>query len=285
MFTKTIGLVIPAETHLFSQWAYNYYFTEILRGVIAAASLFQWNILIHHRVIDTSDEDYVKFCKEEEIEGAICLAPALGKKVLEKIQQMDMPLIIINSRLPGLSYVDTDNIEGAQKAADYLVEKGHKNIAVLNGDMSTTNARDRFEGYRKSLEGSGIELPQEMIREGKFSEDSGYNGMKDILSGDIIPTAVLCANDLIAIGAIKSIKEKGLEIPRDISIIGFDDLIISGYLTPPLTTVRQPLFHLGKEAVVTLMSMIRGEKDSLQQIEIETRLIKRDSVAEPRSQQ
>ncbi len=282
MIAKTIGLVIPSETHLFSQWEYNYYFTEILRGAIAAASLFEWDIIIHHRCQDSND-DYIDFWKNQNIAGLVYLAPLLNNESLEQIKEMNFAVIMINSRVSEVSYVDTDNTYGAKKAAEYLLELGHRRIAIINGDMSTTNAQDRFEGYKAAFLKAGEEIDDDLVKEGKFSEDSGSFAMGNILSGEKQPTAVLCANDLIAIGAIRAIKEKGLKIPEDISIIGFDDLIISSYLTPPLTTVRQPLFHLGKEAVVTLMSMIRGEKENYQEIEIETRLIKRESAGPPKN--
>lgn len=281
MSLKKIGLIIPQETYFFSPWASNYYFTEIMRGAIASASLFEWDILVHQRKPD-ADQEYVRFCEEGDIQGVMSLAPALSEQDLEQIKNMETPVIIINGRHPGISYVDTDNKQGAKKAAEHIIDMGHTDIAIINGDMSTTNACDRFEGYKMALSEAGIEINDKLVKPGKFSEDSGYTGMDEILSKEQIPTAVLCANDLIAIGAMKAIKKKKLKIPKDISVVGFDDLIISGYLTPPLTTVRQQLFHLGKEAVVTLMSIIRGEKKKYQEIEIETRLIKRDSVTEPR---
>jgi DNA-binding LacI/PurR family transcriptional regulator len=284
MNAKTIGLVIPAETQFFSQWAYNYYFTEVMRGAVASASLFDWNILIHHRGSDAV-QDYVRFCEEEPIDGVMCMAPNLNESSVDKLKEMDMPVIVINSRYPGLSYVDTDNTEGAKKAAGYLWDMGHRRIAIINGDLTTTNARDRYEGYKKGLNDVGLDITQGHVKSGKFTEDFGSSAMEDLLAEKEPPTAVLCANDLIAIGAIKTINKMGLKIPEDISVVGFDDLIISGYLTPPLTTVRQPLFHLGKEAVITLMSMVRGEKGAYQEIEIETRLIVRDSVADLREDQ
>lgn len=281
MFFKTIGLVIPAETHLFSPWAYNYYFTEILRGAIASASLFEWDILIHRRGLDAVN-DYVDFCINEDIDGVVFLSPPLTEKGLKRIKKIEIPVIVINGRYPGISYVDTDNKLGAWNAVKYLIDMGHERIALINGEMSIANVRDRFEGYKKALSDEGIKIDHELIIYGKLTQDSGYMEMNELLSRGKMPTAVLCSNDLIAIGAMKAIKEKKLKIPNDISVVGFDDLIISSYLNPPLTTVRQPFFHLGKEAVVTLMSMIRGEKDRNLQIEIESRLIKRKSVAPPK---
>jgi DNA-binding LacI/PurR family transcriptional regulator len=282
MFAKRIGLVIPAETHLFSPWAYNYYFTEILRGAIASATLFEWNILIHRRGMDAA-QDYIEFCEKENIDGVVYLAPALSEKVLEKIKSLEVPMIVVNGRYPGVSYVDTDNKRGMRLAVEYLLEMGHKDIGIINGDMSIANANDRFEGYKQSLASAGIELNHELVAFGNFTEDSGTIEMNKLLAQEKRPTAVLCSNDLMAIGAMRAIKEAKLKIPQDISVVGFDDIVISHYLTPPLTSVRQPFFHLGKEAVVTLMSIIRGEKDSCQEIEIETRLIKRKSVAPPRA--
>ncbi|MFC2091618.1 LacI family DNA-binding transcriptional regulator [Elusimicrobiota bacterium] len=282
MEKKIIGLIIPPETHLFSQWAHNYYFTEILRGAIAAASLFEWNIMIHHKGFESMME-YVEFCREEGIKGIVCMAPALRKEVQDEIKKIDIPVIVINGRYPGISFIDTDNRRGAQRAVKYLMDMGHREIAMINGNLEIRNAKDRFEGYKDAMSEVGLEINEDFIRYGNFSEDSGKSHMEDILQLNKLPTAILCANDLIAIGVMKALeKNRKVKIPRDISLIGFDDLTITSYLKPPLTTVRQPLFHLGKEAMVTLIGIIRGETDPNQSIEIETRLIKRDSVAVPR---
>ena len=161
---------------------------------------------------------------------------------------------------------------------------GQKRIAVINGKMSNHNARVKFNSYKNTLLKNGLKIDNKLVRYGDYSEDSGHFEMKSIIKlklsqKKLLPTAVFCMNDLMAIGAMKAIKEKDLKIPEDISVIGFDDLIVSDYLSPPLTTVRQPLFHLGKEALILLIGIIKGEKEKYQEIEIKTRFRKRKSVS------
>ncbi|MFC2061837.1 LacI family DNA-binding transcriptional regulator [Elusimicrobiota bacterium] len=280
-----IGLIIPLETYFFSQWRHNYYFTELLRGTIAAASLFEWNILIYHRNVENAG-DYVSFCAQEKVKGVVILAPLFKEEDIKQVKLIEVPVITVNSRYPEISFVDADNARGAFEAVNYLIELGHKKIAVINGKISSTNGQHRFSGYKKAMSENGIKTEDRLIRYGDYSEDSGYFEMSDIISECSeeggLPTAVFCANDLIAMGAMRAANEKGIKVPEELSVIGFDDLIISGYLNPPLTTVRQQLFHLGKEAVITLIGIIHEEKEAYQEVEVETRLIKRASVAAPK---
>ncbi|MFW6134426.1 MAG: LacI family DNA-binding transcriptional regulator [Elusimicrobiota bacterium] len=280
---QNIGLVIPPNTYLFSPWAYNYYFTELLRGSIAAASLMGWNILIYHRGL-SGEQSYAMFQEKSEVDGMVVLSPKLSKMEIKELKSLNKPLIIINGRYPGISFTDSDNIKGAQEAVNYLIKKGHKKIAVINGKISSINGAHRYEGFKKAMSSKKIEIKDRLVRYGDFTEDSGYLETKELLKIDAgdQPTAVFCANDLMAVGALKALKEKKKRVPKDVSVIGFDDLIICAYTDPPLTTVRQPLFHLGKEAVINLISIIMEEKNPYQEIIVKTRLIERESVAPPK---
>jgi len=279
---KNIGFIIPPNTYLFSPWVYNYYFTELLRGAIASASLMEWNVVVCHKGMG-GENDYVSVLENGNIKGLVLLSPILKEHELRRMRALKKPLIIINGKYPGISFVDSDNKEGAGRAVEYLIEMGHRDIGVINGPMSTVNASDRFEGYKLALESAGMEIDNDLVKYGDYSEDSGYLEMRNFLKKGRKPTAVFCANDLMAVGAMKAVHESGKKVPDDVSIVGFDDLIISAYITPALTTVRQPLFHLGKEAVISLISIIMEEKDRHQEIIVNTRLIKRDSACPPGS--
>ncbi len=272
-----VGIVIPSETYLFSPWEYNYYFTELLRGVIAAASLFECDVSIFHRGFHR-ERGYLELSGKSDYSGLIILAPVLKEKHAAEIRAIKKPVILINSRYPGMNHIDVDNKKGARKAVEYLCDMGHSDIGFISGKIETANARGRLEGY-KSVMDERSKIKDGFIRYGDFSKDSGFHEMMELLELKKRPTAVFCANDLMALGAIKAIREKKLKVPGDVSIIGFDDLVISRYFTPPLTSVRQPLFHIGKEALINLIGIINKEKEEPQEVEIETRLIKRDSVA------
>ncbi len=271
-----IGIVIPSETYLFSPWEYNYYFTELLRGIIAAASLFESNISILHRGFN-EEKGYVELAGNIDFKGLIVLAPVLTKESSGELKEVRKPTILINSRYSQFNYIDSDNEHGASLAVEYLMDMGHRKIAFISGKYETENAKKRLQGYRSVMTDRGL-LDKKIIRHGDFSKDSGYHEMMELLNLKERPTAVFCSNDLMALGAIKAAKEKELSVPDDVSVVGFDDLVISKYFTPPLTSVRQPLFHIGKEALIVLMGIIHGEKSQPQQVEIKTRLIVRESV-------
>ncbi|MBN2406082.1 MAG: substrate-binding domain-containing protein [Elusimicrobia bacterium] len=281
----TIGIMIPQETYLFSNWSCNYYFMEILRGAIASAELFQWDILVQRVSEYFPWFKYADIAENKKIDGVLIVAPVLSGKNITEIKHMGIPSVVVNGRYEGLNYVDTDNENGAIRAVEYLISLGHRRIAFINGKEFTSNAKERYGGYVKALGNNGMELNEEYIKSGDFSQDSGYVKMKELLETKYKynrnPTSVFCANDLMAIGAMKAIEEKGLKIPDDISLIGFDDIIISGYLCPPLTTIRQQLFHLGKEAVNTIINIIKEDIRGIQKMEIKTRLIERGSVSAP----
>ncbi|MFH1416435.1 MAG: substrate-binding domain-containing protein [Elusimicrobiota bacterium] len=282
---KTVELIMPPEGFLFSSFASNHYFTEILRGVLAVSNLFSWDITINHNILRKGQRDYKIACDEEVTKGLLLVAPILSEKNIEEINGLSVPAIVVNARYPQVNYVDTNNIEGAKKAVEYLIKKGHSKIAAINGLMETTNAVDRFEGYKQALAENHFELDEGLVRYGTFYEDSGYKEMNDILEPEDEGldarkdfTAVFCGNDLMAFGVIRALNEHKLRVPENVSVIGFNDHIISSYYSPPLTTVRQQLFHLGKEAMTTMINLIEKKVSGLQHLEMETRLIERDSV-------
>lgn len=160
-----------------------------------------------------------------------------------------------------------------------MIETGHKRICIIVGDRDLILYRERFEGYRHALESAGLPVYPEMILDVSGRDDNGYNAVKNLLEKGIIPDAIFAASDPRAIGAIRAVKDCGLNVPDDISIVGFDDLDISSYIDPPLTTVSQPLYEMGTQAARRLIAMVNGSKDEKPQIKImKTRLIKRKSV-------
>jgi LacI family transcriptional regulator len=174
--------------------------------------------------------------------------------------------------------VDVDNINGARKAVEYLINLGHRRIGIItNAPPQYTASAHRLEGYRRALLKHGLPLEEELVRYGDFTEESGYAAMRELLDLASPPTAVFVASDLVAFGALAAIRERGLAIPQDMAVVGFDDVRLARYITPPLTTVRLPAYELGARAVEMLIKMVEGEELVETQVLLPTELVIRES--------
>jgi LacI family transcriptional regulator/LacI family purine nucleotide synthesis repressor len=196
---------------------------------------------------------------------------------------------LLNAKIPSVfidldisddkaSYIISDNEEGARKAVRHLVELGHKKIAIIEGEQITIPTQKRLAGYKAELKAQNLKVRDEWIIQGRFSVDGGFKAMEEILALKERPTAIFCMGDEIAVGAMQAIKEAGLKVPDDFSIVGFDDIEISQYLNPALTTIRQKKGEMGIEAAKMVLEMINHPEEKVEPEIIETELILRDST-------
>ncbi|WP_303013436.1 substrate-binding domain-containing protein, partial [Rodentibacter pneumotropicus] len=179
--------------------------------------------------------------------------------------------------------IDDNSFTGGYLATKHLLDCGHKKIGIIAGELSKTTARTRYEGFEKAMAEANLEINKDWVMEGHFEPEDGYECMNKILAQADLPTAVFCCNDVMALGAISAITEKGLRVPDDISIIGYDNIHSSRFYAPPLTTVHQSKSRLGAQAVNLLFERIsQKDKDDLAQpqsrIDIHPELVVRKSV-------
>jgi DNA-binding LacI/PurR family transcriptional regulator len=173
--------------------------------------------------------------------------------------------------------VGVNNYEGAFKAVEYLIGLGHRRIGIITGNIAKNSGKKRLEGYQNALNQYRLQQDPDLIAYGNYFEENGYQKMKQLLALSSSPTAVFCCNDIMAIGAYRAVSEARLRIPRDISIIGFDDIQISGFLSPPLTTVHLPLAEIAKNmANLLIQSIAAGKQEVICKLE-DTTLIERAS--------
>ncbi len=272
---QTIALVIQYE-HLFTTC----YFTEILQGIEKVVNEYNYNLIILNLTSPQEEEIeritgwyFGKFVK-----GFLVLAPPQDSLLVKKMRDADIPFVLIGASggFRGASFVDVENYTGAYKAARYLIDLGHKYIGLITGPPERGDAQEREAGFRKALADKRIPMQENLVVCGHFKEDIGYQAMLQLLIQPIRPTAVFAANDLMAKGAMMAIKESGLQVPKDISIVGFDDIDLAAGLVPSLTTVKQPLFRLGTEAASFLIEY-SPEADKLLHLILPTELIIRES--------
>ena len=159
----------------------------------------------------------------------------------------------------------SDNVDGAARAVRHLHSLGHRRIATITGLLDTRPGADRLRGYRQALQALGLAYRDEYVAYGDFYVESGRRAMADLLSLDEPPTAIFAASDMMAIGAIRAAGEAGLNVPADLSVVGFDDIQLAAHINPPLTTVRQDKLGLGVAAGTALVRLIDGEPDDVTQ--------------------
>ncbi len=219
-------------------------------------------------------------------DGAIFLLPEETSEELARLHAAEYPVVVVDPRQPldvGIPAVAASHSTGARDATTYLLNLGHTRIAVITGPSSWLASQERFAGYAGACASRGI-LPQDRyIREGDFMEDSGYRAAADLLDQTDPPTAIFCFNDNMASAAMRAARDRGLKLPADLSIVGFDDSTIAHQCFPRLTSVRQPLEEMGRVAVSLLTRLLDGQRVEALRVDLATNLIVRDSAAPPRS--
>lgn len=215
-----------------------------------------------------------------KVDGVLFTGLARTEKQLDLIVQSGLPCMSINLDVKGhhASFVESDHYGGTIKAMKFLVNNGHRKIGFFGErNMSTKSGYDRYRGFMDSVAEFNLETKDNWMLYGDFTEKTGYSCAKEIMKQYEVPTAILCVGDLVAIGAMEAFNESGLRTGKDISIIGFDDILISRYVTPRLTTVRQDKSKLGEIAAHQLIQLIEGGSPP-HPIVLPTQLIIRDSV-------
>jgi LacI family transcriptional regulator len=225
---------------------------------------------------------YVSAITNGLTDGLLLVAPLVPTTYLESLREQDFPYILIDQTdaTESSSVVEATNWQGAYEATHYLSQLGHTRIAFITGARAVRSATDRLQGYKAALADCGIPVLEELVIEGDFQQQTSYETTKHLLrSVDPPPTAIFASNDLSAFGAMDAVRECGLRIPDDISIIGFDDIPQASFVFPKLTTVRQPLEQMGQVAVKMLLERIEDRSRPPQQVTLATQLVIRDSCA------
>lgn len=270
--TDMIGMIIPDIT--------NPFFPAVVRGAEDVAYTGSFRLLLCNSDNNASKEAaYFNELRTFRPAGVIVI-PSAGTTLLTQLRADDPPLVFVDRCPTGWEgdAVITANENGAVQATQYLIEMGHRRLAMISGPSEFSNVRERMEGFRRTIREANIMLPMEYLQEGEFTHRSGFLSMKKLLEMSPRPTAVFVANDLMAAGALQAIREAGLSCPQDISLFGFDDLEFSSLTDPPLNTVHQPGYQMGSTAAKMLLERIRDTARSHQRIVLETRLEIRGSV-------
>ncbi len=281
-FVESVLLTVP-DLH-YSDFANSHFYGHVINGIERALADNGFQLRLMTVPSDQNDFRQVKSFLDESVKGVLLLGSGVPRTTVLDFKQRGLPIVSINyNRLAdGINSVVNDNLLGAQQIVEYLIKLGHRDIAYIGGSLDNLNMEQRFMGYRKALEQGGFQEVGDFIRFCGFHStlEQGSAAADDIL-GKQKPTAIFAASDSIAMGAMKVIRELALQVPGDISVVGFNDIDLTQLVTPQLTTVRVHRQKMGEYAVSHLIQLIKNKSTFTIPIKIElpTELVLRESAA------
>ncbi|MCU6795091.1 LacI family transcriptional regulator [Paenibacillus sp. WQ 127069] len=275
--TYTLGLLLPDLA--------NPFFAEIARSIEDRAQEMGFNVVICST--DNSldkEERYISLLKQKSVDGIIIATGVRNDALLKELVRQKLPVALIARDMPAVAVdiVLVDDFQGGYLATSYLIQNGHKQIAVIAEDTEVMSSKERIRGYRHALEEAGIPFNPELVRISDFSVKSGKIAAGELLQGLKACTAVFACNDLLAIGTIQAAREMKLSIPDDLSVVGFDNTILATIVDPPLTTIAQPIQDMGAQVVNMILRHINGGHTMNQRMVLPPELVIRSSVSRPR---
>jgi LacI family transcriptional regulator len=271
--SNTIGVLVPDLG--------TGYIGEIMRGIDAELGRAGYDLVLYttHRAA-SKEADYVSNLARGMVDGLLIVLPRNPEDYTESLIQEHYPFVLIDHQGTGAlcSTVCAANWQGGFNAVEYLIHLGHKRIGLITGSLDLGSAVDRMDGYKMALRSNHLPLDPDLIYEGTYHQPDGYDGAKKFLELANPPTAIFAANDTMAMAAMDAVRERGLRVPDDISVIGFDDIPQASLIRPALTTIRQPLEQMGRIASQMTLEQIQNPGAGARQIELPTELMTRGST-------
>jgi LacI family transcriptional regulator len=272
--THTVGLIVPDSA--------NPFFAEVSRGIEDTSFAAGYSVILCNSDGDPRRELlYIDLLSQKQVDGVLLVPAGSQADSTTSLQTRNIPLVVIDRDVPGAAndraYID--NIAGGYQATRHLLELGHRRIGYIGGPPHLSPVPDRSAGYRRALEEAGIPIDTNLIFDGNFRDAGGYEGAHQLLALPDPPTAIFAGNDLMAIGALAAACERGVAVPDDLSVVGFDDIHLARYINPPLTTIAQPKYQLGVIAAELLFGRLRTPDLPPQRRLLQAELVIRSSTA------
>ncbi|SMP61391.1 LacI family DNA-binding transcriptional regulator [Anoxynatronum buryatiense] len=269
--TQSIGIMVPDIA--------NQFYPEVVRGIEDVANMYEYTIFLCNTDLDYEKElQYFTELEEKQVDGLIFMGNLISDALAKQMADAGIPVVLIGTQHADMPSVTIDNAKAAKDAVGHLIQKGHQRIGIITGKMKDPlMGKARLEGYRQALQEAAISWRSELVVEGGYRFKSGYEGARQLLMLDEMPTAIFVASDEMAIGAMRAILEKGLRIPQDIAIMGFDNVDMAGKVYPSLTTIGQPMYEMGAIGTRLLTKYLQGEAVTASQVVLDYELIERES--------
>ena len=277
--TGNIGFILTEDHFLRSEPFY----TRIFLGTEFEARNYEYYILLTAIPSDYKVKDHIpRFLLEKNVDGII-FAGKVPASIINQVERYNLPIAFVDYYPSSNDYpvVLIDNISGGMAATQFLIKKNHKNIGFIAGDILHPSINDRFRGYKMAMENADLQFSElhYIIDEKYTARENGYNAVKKLLEINNQITAIFACNDAMAIGVVQFLKEKGISIPNDISVIGFDDVEADLSLDPPLSTVSVPKYEMGIEVMKLMADLLKNKEATKKKILVPVELIDRGSVS------
>ena len=259
------------------------YITDVQYGSLHACREHGYNLLIHPCRADSPDLMGEVAGLRLQVDGFILLQPVSDiTSLCESLLENNVGCVRVSQRpFAGFPWISVGDSEAADSMTEYLLELGHRRIGFVIGHPDHGSSHDRLAGYRSALERHGIEFDPALVEQGMFDYESGHSCARNLLALDPRPTAIFASNDAMAMGVLSVAHEKGLDVPRELSVAGFDDSPLARHSWPPLTTVRQPIAEVARLATQELMKRLQGREDEDSHHRLQAELVLRASTASP----
>ena len=275
--TRIIGLVFSRSYHHLASDAF---LLQIVDGLLDVVRQHGIRLLLDSAEHLDQKDSYLSLARAKRIDGIILSIPRSNDPELHALAEEGFPVVLIG-RMPTerICSVDVDNRSASRVAVEHLLSQGHKRVGcITNAPTSFIAAADRLRGYQDALADAGLPYDKSLVRYGDYGPQSGYEAMNSLLQEPNLPTAVFVASDVVAFGAMTAIHDHKLNIPDDIAVIGFDDVPLSRFINPPLTTIRLPAKNLGRRAGELLFDLILHQVEPGRQVTLDTELVVRNST-------
>ena len=274
--TDKIGFAFSVPVPLMSDYA-----SGIIIGAVAAAEKHGYNLTLYPST-DNQVQQLTQLSRAREVDGLLLLSgrAQMEQLVLPALQKVGIPFVVVGRRVEdhAVSYVKADDPTGAYAVTQHLIEQGHRRIGFTTRPASGITSRDRYTGYERAMRDAGIPIDGDLIVPTSFEPDSGYRAMGTLLDRPNPPTAVFAIHDLVAIECLRAATDRGLRVPDDVAIAGFDNWRVSLATQPPLTTVQPPLNAMGEQAMQTLLAQIGKPDRPADRITLPVELVVRQST-------
>jgi LacI family transcriptional regulator len=274
--TDTLGFILPTS----SPRDFDPYFSEVLAGLTNEATKQGFDLLVSTCVPGPEEHwAYLRLINGRRVDGVIVARPRWRDDRIELLLEKQFPFIVVGTTNAQGEFltISEDAAEGARLMVEHLVEQGHKQIALVNAPLNLFFSSDFLAGFRKAMLKTGREIEEEFLETSDFTQKDGYRVAQKLLSKAETPTAIVTADDIVALGVMAAIRDQGLEVGSDIVVTGYGDILLSEHSQPPLTTVHRPAYVLGQKACRMLTARLRGESIENKKVVLEPSLVIRQS--------
>ncbi|WP_120512304.1 substrate-binding domain-containing protein [Photobacterium salinisoli] len=272
--TQTIGMLVTTST--------NPFFGEVVKGVERSCYQKGYNLILCNTEGDSERmKASIDTLLQKRVDGLLLMCSTLEGEQIDVFERYpDIPVVVMDWGPMSFASdkIQDNSYQGGYLAARYLIDCGHHEIGCITGPLIKHQAQIRYEGFKRALNEAGLAFHRDWIVESDFESEGGYQAFNQIFASGSLPSAIFACNDMMAMGVINAAHEKGIRIPEDLSLIGYDDIHIAKFMTPSLTTIHQPKYRLGQAAVETLLKRINKEITEPQVVQLEPTLVVRKSV-------